>query len=120
MEDVRETNTAAHPQRFEWDAECYNPRPRLVDDIQQGDLCKYVSPFKEDSLDEEMMMVIDVRLAADLLSELFAHGRPDLHITLGVNGLVLGHPSLARDNMLAHCLTSVGMKWIPCKRLKIV
>jgi len=111
---------AARPQRFEWDAECYNPRPRLIDDIQLGDLCKYVSPFKDDRLDGEMMMVIDVRLAAHLLSELFAHAGPNLHIDLGINGLVLGGPSLMRDNMLAHCLTSVGMKWIPCKRLKIV
>jgi len=118
---------AARPQHLEWFDECYNPGPRLVDDIQQGDLCKYVSPYKEDPRDGEMMTIIDVCTAADLYSAEFdrelAHRRrrrlPRNHKEISIDLQTQGC-CFRKESMLAHCLTSTGMKWIPCKQLKIV
>jgi len=125
---VREEE-AARPQHLEWFDECYNPGPRPVDDIQQGDLCKYVSPYKEDPMDGEMMTVVGISRAADLYSAEFdrelAHRRkhrlPRKHSELVINiGGNIGGSYFRKESMLAHCLTSTGMKWIPCKQLKIV
>lgn len=113
MEDV----IVERPQRIEWDCECYTPGPRLMDDIQRGDLCKYVSPYKDDRLDGEMMMIIDVCTAADIY-EFQPHRnviREEIQLPCQ-----LGGATLRRESFMAHCITSVGVKWIPCKRLKIV
>jgi hypothetical protein len=125
MEDV----IVARPQHFEWFDNCYHIGPHLVDSIQVSDLCKYVSPFKNDPEDGEMMTVVGIIRAADLYSQHFnnelqhrrKHRLPRKHSELVINiGGNIGGDYFRKESMLAQCLTGSGLKWISFKQLKIV
>lgn len=129
MEAINGKPAAERDAHFEWFDMCYDIGPFLVDSIQVSDLCKYVSTFKNDPADGEMMTVVGISRAADLYSQHFnnelqhrrKHRLPRKHSELVINiGGNLDGVTFRKESMLAQCLTGSGLKWISFRQLKIV